>query len=676
MVDLSKEQFTGDQQHPYSVLTWIGLGVVLLFALWLRLPFISTGLPFFYQEDEGHHFNRTVEMVKRGQWNPEYFHKPSLHFYLRMPVVGLSFLHSVRQGHIRSVRQIQTRDDFGLAGYSFTASHSGIVKWNRALSVLFSLLLVVGTFFLCLGITRSPPPSIIAAALVAVSPDLIEHSAIIGVDVLMALMSLLAVIAGIYAVRRGGVAPLLLCGLLCGLALSSKYNAAPILLLPIVVWLLQHRRSLSGLAIAMVAPIAGFLIGSPFVLSSFPLFLDHMAYEVWHYGVAGHAGHSTEPGLPQLLFYTSWLGKSAFGWIGLFMAALGVISVVAKPTRVKIACVVFPLLFLLFMVMQKTNFSRNMLVVIPFLGVFVGVFLATVLEKIFVKRYAVLGVSAVLLVCLALQPLALALQLREAAIDPLESRIDFIKWLEEFSADDQEPAELAVAGQLQLPADAYNQPRIAIEDLRKNDILDLYLQGYQFVAAGNLEEFDFDPQQRIKSFDGVTGKQRILRNPKIEILQLSQSNEYFEMAALKERVLEQGRYHTVMEESDDGVFDCQQGIGSEDYCWLNSRLNLLTLKRVDDSSVDASDIKTLIIRVMNPWKDQVLTLSVGDFNREFQLAHDPEQWQEVIIELPASASADNAPIFLELEKVLSPKAQAMSDDARRLGIAVNGIKIF
>ena len=208
MTDLAKEQFHTGRREAYSTMTWLGLAAIVLFALWLRLPFISTGLPYFYHEDEGHHFNRTVEMVKRGEWNPEYFHKPSLHFYLRIPVVALSFLHSVREGHIRSIREIRTRDSYGLAGYSFTASHPGIVKWNRALSVLFSLLLVAGTFLLTLTITRSPPPAIIAAVVVAVSPDLLEHSAIIGVDVLMALMSLLAVTAAIFATERGGLVSL------------------------------------------------------------------------------------------------------------------------------------------------------------------------------------------------------------------------------------------------------------------------------------------------------------------------------------------------------------------------------------------------------------------------------------------------------------------------------------
>ena len=66
--------------------------IIIGIAAWLRFPFINSGMPYFYDEDEAHHHNRVVNMVKRGEFNPNYFLKPSLHFYLRMPVVAVSFL--------------------------------------------------------------------------------------------------------------------------------------------------------------------------------------------------------------------------------------------------------------------------------------------------------------------------------------------------------------------------------------------------------------------------------------------------------------------------------------------------------------------------------------------------------------------------------------------------------
>ena len=80
----------------------LSLFFLLFLAVWVRAPYVSKDLPYFYNEDEAHHFNRVVNMVKSGSFDPEYFHKPSLNFYLRMPVVAASFLWEVSKGRIRS----------------------------------------------------------------------------------------------------------------------------------------------------------------------------------------------------------------------------------------------------------------------------------------------------------------------------------------------------------------------------------------------------------------------------------------------------------------------------------------------------------------------------------------------------------------------------------------------
>ena len=92
------------------------LAITAAIALvWWR-PWIEGGLPYLYQEDEAHHHNRTVEMVKEGRFNPNYFLKPSLHFYLRMPVIAAGFLYEVSQGRVRKLEELKTRDPRGLAG--------------------------------------------------------------------------------------------------------------------------------------------------------------------------------------------------------------------------------------------------------------------------------------------------------------------------------------------------------------------------------------------------------------------------------------------------------------------------------------------------------------------------------------------------------------------------------
>lgn len=79
---------------------WAGIAAVVLLAAWLRVPYVTRGMPFFYEQDEAHHFHRTVQMVKDGSFDPKYFNKPSLHFYLRMPVVAAAFIAAARDGEI------------------------------------------------------------------------------------------------------------------------------------------------------------------------------------------------------------------------------------------------------------------------------------------------------------------------------------------------------------------------------------------------------------------------------------------------------------------------------------------------------------------------------------------------------------------------------------------------
>ncbi|NLF25016.1 MAG: phospholipid carrier-dependent glycosyltransferase, partial [Deltaproteobacteria bacterium] len=350
----------------------LGLVLALLLALWLRLPFIGAGMPYFYDEDEAHHFNRTVEMVKKGEFNPNYFHKPSLHFYLRMPVVAVAFLWTVRNGQIRSVQDIQTRDPYGLGGYAFTASHPGIVKWNRALSVAFSLGLVLLAFLITKELLACEGAALLAALGTAVSPELIENAAVIGVDMPMALLCLLAVYLALKLYRSFSVKLLVLTGLVCGLAVSAKYNALPIMFLPLLVLLLLRRFAFTELLLAITVPVLGFLVGSPFTLLSLPLFLDQFAYEIWHYGVSGHEGHSAEPGWPQALFYLKWLSWSGIGLGACALSVFGVLALLARDFKKALLFLFFPCAFILLMISQKANFTRNLLVFIPFCGVFCG----------------------------------------------------------------------------------------------------------------------------------------------------------------------------------------------------------------------------------------------------------------------------------------------------------------
>lgn len=485
-----------------------------LVGLWFRIPSISEGLPYFYNEDEAHHFNRVVNMVKSGDLNPHYFHKPSLHFYLRIPVVAASFLWGVKKGHLRSVKEIKTQDPFGLGGYAFTVSHPGVVKWNRAFTVLLGLLTIALTFFITRDLVSRNGPAFAAALLVAVSPEMIRYGAVIGVDILMTLLCVFATFLSLRVYRNYSLSGLLCVGIVAGLAVSSKYNAIPIALLPLSIILLLRQFGVRDIAIALLAPVAGFFVATPYALTSIPLFLDQVAYEVWHYKIAGHVGHTGEPGLSQALFYTKWIARDALGYLALFLCVVALVFILIRRRAEYVLFAVFPALFFLLMIEQRANFTRNMLVILPYVAIF-----AVIGARELMRNRA--SITSPLIFAACLQPFLLSFGIRSSQQAPVESR----RTLESLLQESRPPySDIAIAGQLQLPSSVFRIPGAGGINQDTESGLSLSMKGYDLVVVNSLGLTN--PQgasllEEVKKIDGVSGKQRIVENPEIHIYRIN-----------------------------------------------------------------------------------------------------------------------------------------------------------
>ena len=149
---------------------------IILLAFILRFPFVKAGLPYFQNEDEMHHFNRTIKMMQEGTFNPEYFLKPSLHFYLRIPVTATAFIWNVKKGNIQKLSDIKISNNYGLSNYSSIASHPGIVKWNRMFSLILSVLTLILIFFIINELTHNYYTAIIGTSLFTLAPPQVELS--------------------------------------------------------------------------------------------------------------------------------------------------------------------------------------------------------------------------------------------------------------------------------------------------------------------------------------------------------------------------------------------------------------------------------------------------------------------------------------------------------------------
>ena len=613
--------------------------LILLLALLLRAPRISEGMPFFYHEDEGHHFNRVVRMVQEGELDPKYFHKPSLHFYLRMPVVALSFFVAVKQGHIKSIQEVRTSDPYGLARYAFTASHPGIVKWNRAFSVFLSLGVVLLTFLLAFELSRSRAAGLLSAGLVAISPELIADSAKIGVDVVMVFFSVLGVLLCLKALRTQRRTLLFWGAFACGLAISSKYNAAPIALVPVVVVLLQGNKNISAWLMALFVPLLGFVVGSPAILFSLPLFLDQFAYEIWHYGVAGHEGHMQEPGVAQALFYAHWLCARAVGYAALALAMVGLVVFVKRDARASAVTFIFPFMLFLLMAAQKANFERNMLSLIPFLAVGVaGVFVIRAVRPLF----------WILTLCILLfQPgytglhEALALYTREP-----ESRLMFVDWV-----NGKVEKRMAAAGELQLPPQVYAQPNIERISVRKQSAEQLYLDGYEYLISD--QEVNDSFWKLAYSFDGQSGKQRIVNNPTVLVYQAEPIGKT--MARLDPQVLP-----SIDPESQPHI---EQADG-EDYIWVHQRFSSVELP---EGHTPGAGIE---MTIRSPWLGQELLFRSDGKHTPVRLEdRKVNEWQVILVPQVQDS------LELGVGRIMIPKELNINSDERSLGIAIAEVRV-
>ena len=539
---------------------------VVAASLWVRAPLIKGASRYFYHEDDGHHFNHTVEMAqaidRRGDFNPHYFNKPSLHFYLRIPVVFASVAWARHRGELTSIKDLRTRDPrvAEFDGYRWTPSHPTVLQWNRAFSIALSVLLVVLSC-VCAGMLvrgqesdrSSRLFSVLYAGLVpAFSLEVLRNSHSIGVDVLMALMCLVTTVLALGVVRRWSPWRFALSCVTAGLACSSKYNAAPIAILPLVVWALHYQLTLRaawdhrarvclGLVVVGGLVLGGFLLGTPYAALSPVEFFKGVTYEVWHYGVAGHEGHSAQPGLAQALFYLNWLISDGVGLVVALCAAVGVVGLMRQ--RRSVACVggaqgqswhqvivflTFPCLYAILMVCQKANFTRNMVVIVPYVAVVAAYgidwIITLAVSRLSVERMRVGATVGIWLAVLVVTMLPLGRDARayvESVVHHRDSRDELIVWLVEKS---QAGEQVAVSGRLHMPLAVLQLPGIDSFLAQRTTVEELRARGYAYVVVSGSDDVtgsDTAPGLNVERvISGEQAKQRIPDSPEIRVFRV------------------------------------------------------------------------------------------------------------------------------------------------------------
>ncbi|RHW26931.1 hypothetical protein D0Z08_12165 [Nocardioides immobilis] len=371
------------------------LVTILVAAFVVRMVGIRHGLPFAYNPDEELHFVPHAANAADGDLNPGYYENPSALTYLLAAVFKVVFLGS----------DVSTR----LADDPATVYTVARVVVAVLGTVLVWLVHWTATRFF------DRTTALVAAAVTAFAflPVFYSHQALN--DVVTLLPVTVALAGSLLAYERGGWRMFVLAGGAVGVAVGTKYLAAPmacVVALAAVLRVVERKERVApviGLLCASgVACLVGLFALNPYLLLDFGVFVDQFGGQSSQVATAklGQQGNA----------WTYYPGTLLWGFGLLPLAfALGGFAVLLRRNRAHALMLVgFPVLLYLYLATQDRFFARWVLPAYPALAVLAGLGVTIAGERIRdrlsagrgrVARLGVVALPALAVIVLA-QPLA------------------------------------------------------------------------------------------------------------------------------------------------------------------------------------------------------------------------------------------------------------------------------
>ena len=370
-------------------------GVVLLGAA-LRLYPIWFGLPYPQARPDETTVLGHAAAILGGDPNPHFFNWPSLTFYLLAGVFG-------------AARWIGGTVD--AAGYTLLARGCVALAGTATILVLARL---------ARRVARDDATAVVAALLLAVAVLHVRESHFAMTDALMTLLATGCLALLIEAAEGGPSRLFVLAGLAGGLATSTKYSAAVLL-----VAVLAMRCGWRARVLFASAFCAGFLAGTPYAALDFSTFRDDVLFERAHLA-AGHGGFRAGPGwiyhLTRSLPYG--LGLTTFA-----AAIAGLVPLWIRHRREALPVSVFALVFFLAIGSGRTVFFRYILPLVPLACLSAAVAIRTLAVWAAPKlRIGPTVATAVLAIAVAAPPLAGSVAM-DRVLARTDTRVLAAEWL-------------------------------------------------------------------------------------------------------------------------------------------------------------------------------------------------------------------------------------------------------
>ena len=336
---------------------WFAVCLIIVLGFYLRIVYLTYGLPYVPNGDEAINFNVLNGMVQNGDFNPGFFRYPSLLFNLNLP--GQYALdHLV--GPISNV-------DVQAIGTGFL-DHEAALILARATGVFLGVGTVCLVIWAVCRVTGSPWGGVLGGLLLAISPLSIRYASYFTPDVTATFFVTSSVVASMMIVRNPSLFWYVLAGGFGGLAASTKYNAGAVVIAIVIASFVvsgKSRRNLSGICVSASIATIVFLGVSPFLILDFSSAWSGFIFELNHYRT-GHPGAEGDSFIQNL----SWMHQQT-GW-----TFLVIIPALFSGTHQKVVLPVFGFLLCYFALLSNQNvrFERNILPLLPsyFLLVAIG----------------------------------------------------------------------------------------------------------------------------------------------------------------------------------------------------------------------------------------------------------------------------------------------------------------
>ena len=339
-------------------------------GFYLRVSYISFGLPYLPRADELTNFNVIQGMVSSHRWNPEFFRYPSLMFYLNLPVEAL--VSNITGGLEPAVKQT--------LGNGIMAQPSAMIS-ARAVTLLFGSGLIILGHFLAKSAGLGKVATIAFVWMIALDPLLLRHSTFVTPDVIATFFVTASLICAIKISGDAGNKWYVAAGIFAGLAASTKYNAGLVAITIPVAHFLNVGDSfsrLSAVALAIIAAIGTLLLTSPFLLLDSERALEGFLFELNHYKT-GHPGAQGDTFVTNMRWLFQQTGWAAIGAIGIVLSGSKLRTV--APVLVFVAC------YFLLISAQNVRFERNILPILPAVFLIILAGIDTVLGKLHTSGY-------------------------------------------------------------------------------------------------------------------------------------------------------------------------------------------------------------------------------------------------------------------------------------------------